>query len=285
MVFIGLEIEGLIRRYRGFQLGPIDLRLEESGTYGLLGANGAGKTTLLNCVCGQTRPDAGRVTLNGQPIQWGDWRYRDYLNYVPETQSFYQELTVEKTLEIARSLFSNWNRRLEDNWINRLDLDRRKKVKELSKGMRVKLDLVLGAAHGARLLLLDEPTAGLDPSAREELYELIRSLMANDPVTLLISSHLFEDIEALADRVLVLKDGKLAVRSSTQELSRLQVVGFPKERFPAEAGPCWESGGVVWTLIQDECCWSSAAAPLVQRQASVRDLYFAVHDGGYRNVA
>ncbi len=209
-----LGVRDLVKRYEGFHLGPLAFDLAPGRACGLLGPNGSGKTTLLNCLAGQVRPDAGEILWNGRDIPWGDWRYREEISFTLETPILYEDLSIGQTLRFASSIYATWDGPFALDWLAKMKLDPKKRVRALSKGMRVKLSLIAGLAHGAKLLLLDEPTAGLDPDARADIQELLRNLVRERQACLMISSHLFEDIESVCDDLIILRQGRITLTSA-----------------------------------------------------------------------
>ncbi|MGH9741705.1 MAG: ATP-binding cassette domain-containing protein [Candidatus Acidiferrum sp.] len=225
----GLKLEAVERRFTGFRLGPVSIRFTPGVAYGLLGPNGAGKTTLLNLLTLQLKLASGEMAYDGKPIRWGDAAWKRRWSYIRETPSFYDELTVAQTLRLAGSLYGQWDAAFAQTLLDRLHLDPSKKVETLSKGNKVKLGIVTALAHHAELLILDEPTAGLDPTVRAELQTLLREIVKTEPtLCLILSSHIFEDIEQAVDEVLILRDGNIvfreglrAIRSSGRTLSAI----------------------------------------------------------------
>jgi ABC-2 type transport system ATP-binding protein len=207
-----LVVDGLVRRYRDFQLGPLTFDVNAGRVCGLLGANGAGKTTLLACLAGQASLHQGSVAWRGRPIVRGDWRYREAVTYVRDVPALYDELTVSQMMAFAGRVYRTWNPETADQLLERFALDPRKPVKALSRGMKVKLALLLGVSHDVSLLLLDEVTAGLDPGARDDVQEFLRRVAAERGVCVMLSSHLFEDIERAADEVMILRGGQIVFR-------------------------------------------------------------------------
>ena len=216
-----LELRDLCRVFPGFRLGPLSLRLRRGQVYGLLGPNGAGKTTLLNLLALQLTTTAGTLSTAGTPIVWGDRAWKARFSYIREMPSFYAELTVGQTLALAGRLYDQWDQALADTLVGRFGLRRHQRVGHLSKGTQVKLGIVTALSHRADLLLLDEPTAGLDPTARADLQDVVRDLLREYPtLCVVLSSHIFEDIDAVATTVLILRRGRLVFHASTDTLQQ-----------------------------------------------------------------
>lgn len=223
-----LALRSVCKVYPGFELGPLSLDLLPGIAMGLLGPNGAGKTTLLNVIALQSRLTAGAMTYGGVDIAWGDARWKSRISYIRETPAFYDELTIGETLRFAARIYEEWDRPFAEALMTRFGLDRSRRVGTLSKGTRVKLGLVAALAHRARLLLLDEPTAGLDPDAREDLQRALRDLLRERPdVSILLSSHIFEDLDAVADSVTIIRNGRLVFECSREELSEFGLYRLP----------------------------------------------------------
>ena len=219
-----LVLNDLRKVFPAFELGPLTHTFGPGRVCGLLGPNGAGKTTLLDVIALQTRATSGEVRYGGKAIAWGDRRWKSRLAFVRETPSFYGELTAAETLAFAGRLHERWDAGLAARMASRLGLNGRQRVGQLSKGTRVKLGIVAALAQRAELLILDEPTAGVDPTAREELYEVIRDLRTERPeLCVLWSSHIFGDFEASADDVLILRDGRIVFHTSQSELALMSL--------------------------------------------------------------
>ncbi len=227
-----LEVSGLVKKFPRFQLGPIDLEVEPGSACGLLGPNGAGKTTLLNCLAGQLTSDGGEARWGGQPIARANWMLRENIAFVPEHPRLYEGLTVEQTLWFCARIFQSWDRGFVSEWVGRFGLPLQSRVRVLSKGLGVKLHLLIGLAHSAQLLLLDEPTAGLDPESRVELQEYVRSLISDRGVCALISSHLFQDIEAMTTEFRVIRNGRLVLGSTLAAIPQMRLYHVPETEVP-----------------------------------------------------
>ncbi|MDQ3170618.1 MAG: ABC transporter ATP-binding protein [Acidobacteriota bacterium] len=259
MTTVQLEVRNLRKAYQGFELGPLSETFTPGCIHGLLGPNGAGKTTLLNVLTLQTRATSGDIYYGGSPVRWGDASWKRRFAYVRETPSFYAELTVAETLRLAGRLYGRWDAALAVRMTARLGLKESQRVGTLSKGTRVKLGIVTALAQNAELLVLDEPTAGVDPSGREELQDILRDLKTQRPgLCVLLSSHIFEDIEAAADDVRILREGQIVFRASRAILAGMALFRTPQ---PAEMPVsesvrlAWTSEGQGWLLVnRDSAC-------------------------------
>lgn len=214
----GLVVNGLIKRYEGFQLGPITLDLPPGVVVGLLGPNGAGKTTLLGCLGGQTRATAGTVRWDDHHVSRDSWALRERFGIVREIPALYEELTPYRLLRFAERIYERWDAAFAAAWADRLHVPMRKQIGTLSKGMRVKVGLLIALAHRAELFLLDEATSGLDVESRAELQDLVRSLAAEHGHLVVLSSHVLEDVELAATHVLILREGQITLNCPLSQL-------------------------------------------------------------------
>jgi len=216
-----LRASGIVKKFRHFQLGPIDIQLSPGTATGLLGANGAGKTTLLNCLAGQMSPDVGTISWGNREISLSNWKVREHIGFVGEIPSLYDSLSAQDHLLFASRIFENWDHAFAEKWLKKFDLPPRQKVHEYSKGMKVKLSILIAISHRADLLLLDEPTSGLDPDTRYEMQLHFRDLVATREVCMLLSSHLFEDIENVTSEVKIINRGKIVRHLQLSDLDNL----------------------------------------------------------------
>ncbi|MCY4662443.1 MAG: ABC transporter ATP-binding protein [Acidobacteria bacterium] len=247
-----LRLTELAYEFPGFDFGPVSLRLKPGRIYGVLGANGAGKSTLLNLVAQQLRPASGRIAYGGQAIGWDDPGWKARYSYVRETPAFYDDLRVREVLAFTGNMYERWDAELAARLAQRLQLDAGKRVGDLSKGNLVKLGLVAGIGSRTELLILDEPTAGLDPSVRAGIQGTLRELMAEqaDELTILLSSHIFEDLEEVADDILILRDGNIVFEAARRELDRMVLYrcSSPEDLELTGARLTWRAGNTRWVL-------------------------------------
>jgi len=213
------NLTGIVKRYPGFTLGPIDLTLEPGTVLGFVGPNGSGKTTTLNCVAGLVRPDAGVVEVLGCTVDHRAPAWKADVGVVGETHGFYRKLTGEENLRFLSRFIPGWSdgraRRLAD----RFGLPLGKKVEALSRGHLAKLALVAALGHGPRLLLLDEPTSGLDPVVRAEVLDVLWEFLEDGEHAIFYSTHVLSDIARLADELVFLREGSVLLRSSKDALT------------------------------------------------------------------
>lgn len=199
-------------------LDTLDLSVAPGEVVGVVGRNGAGKTTLLRLAAGILWPDSGTIrTLGLDPVTHG-LAVRERASLLSEESALYPWMTVGEILDLAAALHPRWDVSVAERAVARLALDRAKKIGTLSRGTRAKVALALAIAPRPELLLLDDPTAGLDPLVRREVLEGILDAVAGEGGAVVYASHLVHDIERVADRVVVLDAGRIVLEGSVEEL-------------------------------------------------------------------
>ncbi len=212
-----LEIRGLKKSYNGFQaLKGVDLEVNEGEIFALLGPNGAGKTTLIRILAEGLGYDSGEIRIFGEKLSKKTTRF---IGYVPQESIAYDLLTVEENLKFYADLYDAPKEKISQ-LIDYFDLPKKKKAKELSGGLRRRLNLAIALLYDPRILILDEPSAGLDVPSRRELWELILGFK-KEGKTVLISTHYMEEAEALADRVAIMNEGSIMATGTPEELKSL----------------------------------------------------------------
>ncbi len=207
-------LSGVTKRF-GRQTAVRDLSIEiPTGTaLGFLGPNGAGKTTTIKMLMGLLGRDAGTVHVLGVDPAADPLAVRRRVGYVPEQHFIYRWMRVREAVAFCRTFYPTWNDRLCGELLTQFDLDPHQKVGHLSKGTVVKLSLLIALAHEPELLLLDEPMAGLDPIAREELLDGVLQTICHRGITVLLSSHTLSDVQRVADSVAIINHGRLLLHS------------------------------------------------------------------------
>ncbi|MBN1437367.1 MAG: ABC transporter ATP-binding protein [Sedimentisphaerales bacterium] len=224
-----VKIDGLVKYYGGRRvLNGIDLEVKEGCIYGLLGRNGVGKTTIIRILMGLDFATRGSTSLFGVDSGTLSPGERGRIGYVAEGHHLIGGYKVSALAALCKGLALRWNEEMFGKVMAMFNLPMNRKVKELSTGMRAQLNLALAMAVDPELLILDDPTLGLDTIARRQFLELAIDLIQRDGKTILFSSHILSDVERIADRVGVLVQGKLVVDCGLDELKtrvkKLQVV-------------------------------------------------------------
>ena len=213
---------GLSKRYgRAPALDHVELRVPDGAVYVLVGVNGAGKSTLFKLLMNLERPDAGTAEVFGLDTGRAGAEVRAQVGYVPERQDApYRSMTCVRLLRHASAFYREWDHAYAEHLTRALGVRPERRVGGLSKGETRRLQLVLALAHRPALLLLDEPTEGLDPVVRRRALALLAEHLADAPTTVLMSTHHLHEMDSLADHVGVLRDGRLVAQMPREALQR-----------------------------------------------------------------
>ena len=212
------ELKGLIKEYKNFRLGPLELDLKRGSVMGFVGNNGAGKTTTIMMLCGLLRQEAGEINILGEAINMRDGSWKNNIGYVGDACGFYENWSAKDNLLFISQFYNNWSADYMNVLISRLELPTDKRVKELSAGNKMKLKIVSGLSYKPQLLLLDEPASGLDPVARNEFTDILFEYMENENNSIFYSTHVITEISRLADEIAFITNGKLVLKSSNEDL-------------------------------------------------------------------
>ena len=213
-----LKIEHLQKHYDHFSL-DCSLEIKEGCITGLIGQNGAGKSTTFKALLGLISMDSGNISIFGKDIHDITDQDKEDIGVVLSDSGFSGYLTIQDILPILRNLYKRFDETLFLKQVHRFQLPMDKKIKDFSTGMKAKLKVLVACTHNARLLILDEPTAGLDVIARDELLEILREYMeADETRSILISSHISSDLESLCDDIYMIHEGKIIMHEDTDVL-------------------------------------------------------------------
>ncbi|MEM8669165.1 MAG: ABC transporter ATP-binding protein [Planctomycetota bacterium] len=214
-----LRTHDLTLRYgRNLAVDGLSLNVHRGEIYGFLGRNGAGKTSTIRMIMGICKPDKGSIEFDGLPLRRIKNAQKRLIGYVSQEQFFYPWMTCSRIGRFVGGLYPTWEADEFSRLMNVLELPPDRKVAHLSGGMRVKLALALALAHRPPILILDEPTAGLDPVARREFLDIIRLQARQHNRTTFFSSHLIDEVERVSDRVGILHRGQLQFEGPLEEL-------------------------------------------------------------------
>ena len=224
-------LKQVVKRYGEFVLGPIDLDFPKGCITGLIGPNGAGKTTTLKIIMNILKPNSGEITVLDMKHRKSEIQIKNKIGYVGEVQYYYEDRTVAWTSSFISKFYNNWDCNLFDRLTHEFEINRTKKIKNLSKGMRVKLSIAIALSHNPDLIIMDEPTSGLDPVIRREVLSYLRKFVDNNnDKSVIISSHITDDLERIADYVVFLIDGKVALHDEKDILSdKWKKISYKKE--------------------------------------------------------
>lgn len=245
-----LEIRGLCKHYPSFSLENVGFSLPAGSIMGFIGENGAGKTTTLKLILNEVRRDAGEIRIFGKDNIRDELEVKKQIGVVFDESYFYEELTAADVGKILKRVFQTWDQPLYEKYQKDFELPKKKKIKEYSKGMKMKLSIASAIAHHPRLLILDEATSGLDPVVRSDILDLFLDFIQNEECGVLFSSHITTDLERVADYVTFLHKGRVVFSKPKDELiDRCGIVKCGASRFSGLD----KSGFLRWRRGEAEC--------------------------------
>lgn len=259
-----VEINNLTKRYKGFLLDHISFEIPWGTIVGFIGENGAGKSTTIKAMLGLVPVEEGEICVAGQDVrkQKGNENWQEQIGVVFDECNFPAELKIRHISKSLRYIFNTWDESRFQSYLKRFELPADKKIKELSKGMKMKLSIATALSHDSRLLILDEATSGLDPIVRNEILDIFREFVEDGQHAVFISSHITSDIEKIADYIMLIHKGKLLLYENKDEMiynygivrcTRQQAVKIPEEMIKGK----WENAFETSVLIKDRSCFEN----------------------------
>lgn len=216
-----LELSGITVAYEAFTLSDVSFSCQGSEILALIGRNGAGKTTTIDSIMGLTPLQSGSIRCDGQLVtRANEHQFKQKIGYVGASQEYYPNIRVGAFLRVVSGFYKQWDMSKASRYLTSFNIDQNKKLSQLSSGMKVKLSLAIALSHSAEIFLLDEPTAGLDPIVRERVLEILERSVRESGACVLFSSHITQDVEKIASRVLFLVDGVLALDADMKALNK-----------------------------------------------------------------
>ena len=213
-----LEIKNLTKSYPGFTLDNLNLNLPSGCIIGLIGENGAGKSTTIKLILDMIHKDSGSITILGKDNTDSIELTKEDIGVVMDEVGIPECLTVKQVGKVMKNTFRNWNDAEYAHLVQKLALPEGKQFKEFSRGMKMKMGIAIALSHNAKLLILDEATAGLDPVVRDEVVEMLSDFTRDENHSILISSHIVSDLEKLCDYIAFIHKGKLLLCEEKDQL-------------------------------------------------------------------
>lgn len=204
-----LEVRGLRKEYSDFVLKDINFSLERGYIMGFIGPNGAGKSTTIKLIMNLIKKNNGEIKVFGLDNIDHEKDIKQKIGFVYDENYYYEELTINEMKRIISPFYKNWNEQNFQSYIKQFDLNPKKKIKELSKGMKMKFSLAVALSHGAELIIMDEPTSGLDPVFRREILDILYSLIQDENKSIFFSTHITTDLEKIADYITFINKGEI----------------------------------------------------------------------------
>lgn len=213
-----LELNGVSKSFADFELNNISFTLPKGYIMGLVGPNGAGKTTTIQLILNMLQKDAGEILVFGKDNLKSENEVKQHVGVVFDSVFYVDSWTIKDTERAVSAFYNDWKHDDFSNMIKRFGLPLGKKVRELSRGMQMKLMLACAFSHNAKLLILDEPTSGLDPVTRDEFLEILQDYIKDGERSVLFSTHITTDLERVADYITLLNQGNLIFTGSMEDL-------------------------------------------------------------------
>lgn len=213
-----LEVTSLEKQYENFSVKNISFKVPKGYIMGFIGPNGAGKTTTIKTILGMLNISSGNIKLFGKDSQGMNGQFNDKIGIVMDTPYFAEDWNASDIETAVSPFYQHWNSETYASLLEKFSIDRKKKLRDLSRGMKVKLMVSVALSHHATFLVLDEPTSGLDPVAREELCDLLSEFVTDENNSVLFSTHITSDLEKIADYITFILNGEIVYTGFKDDL-------------------------------------------------------------------
>ena len=214
-----LELSNVTKEYKSFKLKNVSFTLPKGYIMGFIGANGAGKTTTIKLILNMIKRNSGEIKVLGLDNIKDEIKIKEQIAVVFDEPHYCEEWNLNEVEKAVSMFYEKWDKKKYDYYLKEFNLNRNKKVMELSRGMKMKLMIAVAFSYDAKLLILDEPTGGLDPVARDEFLEILQKYIEDEEKSVIFSSHITSDIEKVADYITFIKDGEVIFTGPKEELT------------------------------------------------------------------
>ena len=227
-----LEIKNLSKKYKGFELKNVNIKLPKGMIMGFIGENGAGKTTTIKSILNIINRDSGEIKIFGLDNKENERKIKEDIGVVLDDSFLSEYLNPSDINKIMKNIYKNWDEKLYFKYIEDFKLPKEKISKEYSSGMKMKLKIAVALAHHPRLLILDEPTSGLDPVARNEILDIFQEFIQDEEHGIFVSSHITSDLEHIADYITFINNGEIIFTKTRDDLlENYGIVKCSEEQF------------------------------------------------------
>lgn len=236
-----IELKNVCKRYGSFALQDVSFAVPQGCIVGLVGENGAGKSTLIRMMLGACRPDSGEINVLGgrAAISSAFAKVKQEIGVVLDEACLPDELNVQQTAGFMAGIYNGWDQALFDAYVNRFALPLNKPVKQFSRGTKMKLAIACALSHGARLLVLDEATGGLDPVVRDDVLDVLNEYTREESRSVLMSSHIVSDMEKICDYIVFVHEGRIMLCEEKDVLlEKYAVLRLSQEEYEALDSRC-----------------------------------------------
>lgn len=213
-----IEFRDVAKAFKAFAIEDIDLQIKQGYITGFIGANGAGKSTTMKLMMNLLQAEAGEIKVFGLDYASHEKEIKERMGFVYDRHVFYEGLNLKDIRQIVAPAYENWSDRQFYDYIKKFELPLNKPIKKFSKGMQMKTSLAIALSHDAEFIMMDEPTAGLDPVFRRELLDILKAVMVSGKRTLFFSTHITSDLDHIADYITFIQNGKILFNDSMREI-------------------------------------------------------------------
>ena len=285
-----LDIKNLCKSYKNFKLDNISFQIKKGFVMGLIGENGAGKTTTIKLIMNLLKKDDGTIEIFNKDNCKYEREIKEKIGFVYDDCFYYENLSIKDNGKIFANFYKLWSWDTFNKYISDFGLNGKQKVKELSKGMKMKFAIALALSHEAEFLIFDEPTSGLDPVMRRQILDIFQKLMEDEKMGILISSHITSDLEQIADYITYIKKGKVVFSETTLDvLENYKIIkGSLEDLDFIDKNLIWglrkNKYGFEGMIMDIDKLDKSISRKLVIERPTLEDIMVNVNRGGNRNV-
>src|SRR5699024_7055791 len=214
-----IDMQHVTKKINGFSIDHLNLQVEKGMVTGFIGENGAGKSTTIKLIMNLLKPDQGDVKIFGLDYRTHEKEIKERIGFVYDSNVFFEGMNLKDIKRVIAPAYRQWDDALFKDYVDRFELPLNQSIKSFSKGMQMKASIALALSHHAELIIMDEPTAGLDPIFRRELLDLLQTLMIDRNQTIFFPTHITTDLDRIADYIAFIQNGKLLFNQSTEEIA------------------------------------------------------------------
>lgn len=227
-----LEVKNLNKSFMDFSLKDISFTIPKGYVMGLVGTNASGKSTIIKLIMDILKADSGEIKFFDLPYKNNEIMIKENIGFVYDESPYFEEYTIEKNKNLISPFYPTWEEKIYKHYIRKFKLNEMLKLKELSKGQKIKFQLIMALSHKPKLLIMDEPTAGLDPIYRAEFLDILFEILKEEELSILLCTHIISDLENLADYITCIDNGRLIFSLEKSLLfEKYSIVKLPKESF------------------------------------------------------
>ncbi|MFB6468350.1 ABC transporter ATP-binding protein [Cytobacillus sp. Hz8] len=281
-----LEITNLSKHYKDFSLKNLNLSLDRGFIMGFIGPNGAGKSTTIKLIMNLIAKDSGEIKVFGMDHLKHEMEIKERIGIVYDSSHFYEDLTIQQMKNTVRLFYKNWDDTVFYAYVQKFNLPTSKKIKDLSKGMKMKFSLAVALSYHPELLIMDEPTSGLDPLVRNELLDILMEFIQDERKGILFSTHITSDLDKVADFITLIHNGELIFSKQKDDIfEQYRVFKGRKDLLTAETRPFFigikENEFGFEGLIQDiNQCKQMFGSNIILEKPNLEDIMLFYTRGG-----